>query len=168
MALFPGTRIIIQLKINSTKMETKFSHEGSKAQRKQEELGNYQASNRFMNFFVPSRLRGIFGSGLSGLGQKRADMTACGSCMGPRHICRLRLRCRPATSALSALSFVAYRSRTLYYLPHHIPVGSLFGEGFHAHRLLHPDFTSFRLGLPARIFFMIAQKSCQRIYFTII
>jgi hypothetical protein len=53
---------------NSTpKMETKFSHEGSKAQRTHEELRNYQASNLFMNFFVPSCLRGIFGSGLSGL-----------------------------------------------------------------------------------------------------
>jgi hypothetical protein len=49
-------------------METKFSHEGSKAQRKQEELRNYPTSNLFMNFFVLSRLRGIFGSGLSGLG----------------------------------------------------------------------------------------------------
>jgi hypothetical protein len=48
-------------------METKFSREGSKAQRTHEELRNYQTSNLSMNFFVPSRLRGIFGSGLSGL-----------------------------------------------------------------------------------------------------
>jgi hypothetical protein len=48
-------------------METKFSHEGSKAQRKHGELRNCQTSSLFMNFFVPSRLRGMFGSGLSGL-----------------------------------------------------------------------------------------------------
>jgi hypothetical protein len=54
-------------------MKTKFSHNGhrprrgTKTQRKHEELRNEQTTNVCMIFFVPSRLRGIFGSGLSGL-----------------------------------------------------------------------------------------------------
>ncbi len=40
-------------------------HEGTKAQRKHDELRNYQASNLFMNFFVPEPAlerfyRGVF------------------------------------------------------------------------------------------------------------
>jgi hypothetical protein len=48
--------------------KTKFSHEGTKAQRKHEAKGICEK-----NFFVPSSLCGVFGSGLSVLGKHYAD-----------------------------------------------------------------------------------------------
>src|SRR3990172_12277220 len=50
---------------------------------------------------------------------------------------------RPATSALSALSFAAYGSRISGCFLHPFPVGRLPGQGLAAQRLLHPGLTSF-------------------------
>jgi hypothetical protein len=56
-----------------------------------------------------------------------------------------RFVARPATLALSALSFVAYRYGILSQRHFHlIPEGSLFDKSFPAHCLFHPRSPPFR------------------------
>jgi len=51
----------------------------------------------------------------------------------------------PATSALSTLSFVAYRHGILAQRHFHfVPEGSLFDKSFPAHCLFHPHSPPFR------------------------
>jgi hypothetical protein len=78
---------------------------------------------------------------------KQADVAGPALLFGnrpDRHIRRIRFRCRPATSCLSALSFVAYRARIpLCQVFHGRPVCRFLDQCFPAHRLFHPVFTSF-------------------------
>src|SRR3990170_3333393 len=57
----------------------------------------------------------------------------------------IRFVAGPATSALSALSFVAYRHGILTERHFHpVPEGSLFDKSFPAHCLFHPHSPPFR------------------------